>query len=68
MDYKAYSMEWSRRRYLEESIQKYFETGATIDTILDDIVDILEKNINHHKHLATRYQDVLDGIKTLPHN
>lgn len=68
MDYKPYSIEWSRRRYLAESIQKYFDDGETIDVILDDIVDILEKNINHHKHLATRYQDVLDGIKSLPYN
>lgn len=64
MEYKPYSMEWSRRRYLAEAIQQYFNTDASIDTILDDIVDVLEQNVEHHKTRAEKFQEVLDGLKS----
>ena len=67
MDYKPYSMEWSRRRYLAESIQKYFDTDASLDIVLDDIVNVLEENVEHHKSRAERFQNVLDGLKSLPY-
>lgn len=67
MEYKPYSMEWSRRRYLAEAIQQYFNTDASIDTILDDIVDVLEQNVEHHKTRAEKFQEVLDGLKSLPY-
>jgi hypothetical protein len=67
MDYKPYSMEWSRRRYLAEAIQKYFDTDASLDIVLDDIVSVLEENVEHHKSRAERFQEVLDGFKSLPH-
>lgn len=66
MEYKPYSMEWSRRRYLAEAIQQYFNTDASLDTILDDIVDVLEQNVEHHKTRA-KFQEVLDGLKSLPY-
>ena len=49
MDYKPYSMEWSRRRYLAEAIQQYFDTDASVDNVLDDIVSVLEEKVEHHK-------------------
>jgi hypothetical protein len=67
MEYKPYSMEWSRRRYLAEAIQQYFNTDASLDTILDDIVDVLEQNVEHHKTRAEKFQEVLDGLKSLPY-
>jgi len=67
MDHKPYSMEWSRQRYLAEAIQQYFDTDASLDTILDDIVNVLEQNVEHHKSRAERFQEVLDGLKALPH-
>lgn len=67
MEYKPYSMEWSRRRYLAEAIQQYFNTDASLDTILDDIVDVLEQNVEHHKTRAKKFQEVLDGLKSLPY-
>lgn len=67
MDYKPYSMEWSRRRYLAEAIQKYFDTNSTVDTILDDIVGVLEENAEYHKTRAERFQEVIDGLKSLPY-
>ncbi len=67
MTYKPYSMEWNRHRYLAEAIQQYFNTDASVDTILDDIVDVLEKNVDHHKTRAEKFQEVLDGLKSLPY-
>lgn len=67
MTYKPYSMEWNRHRYLAEAIQQYFNTDASVDTILDDIVDVLEKNVEHHKIRAEKFQEVLDGLKSLPY-
>ena len=67
MDYKPYSMEWSRRRYLAEAIQQYFDTDSSLDTILNDIVDVLEENVEHHKNRAERFQEVLDNLKSLPY-
>ena len=67
MNYKPYSMEWSRQRYLAEAIQQYFDTDASLDTILDDIVNVLEQNVEHHKSRAERFQEVLNSLKSLPH-
>lgn len=64
MDYKPYSVEWNRKRYLAESIQQYFNTDASLDTVLDDIVSILEENIQHHRNRADRFQEVLNGLKS----
>lgn len=65
MDYKPYSMEWSRRRYLAEAIQKYFDTDAPVDVILDDIVDVLQHNVADYQSRAEKFQQVLDGLKSL---
>ena len=67
MDYKPYSMEWSRRRYLSEAIQQYFDTDAPVDVILDDIVDVLGQNVAEHQTRAEKFQQVLDGLKSLPY-
>lgn len=41
MNYKPYSPEWSRQRYLREALYAYIEDGVDNDTILDEICDIL---------------------------
>jgi len=68
MDYKPYSMEWNRRRYLVEAIQQYFDSDASVENVLDDIVDILQENVDHHRGRAEKFQTVLDGLKTLSNN
>jgi len=65
MDYKPYSMEWSRRRYLAEAIQQYFDSDAPVDVILDDIVDVLGQNVIEHRTRSEKFQQVLDGLKFL---
>ena len=67
MDYKPYSVEWTRRRYLAEAIQQYFDDNVSVDTVLDDIVSVLEENATEHKSRAERFQEVLDGLKALPY-
>jgi hypothetical protein len=41
MNYKPYSAEWHRYRYLKESIDKYLDDGSDPSFILNDIRDIL---------------------------
>ena len=41
MNYKPYSPEWHRYRYLKESIDKYLDDGIDPTFIVDDIKDIL---------------------------
>ena len=43
MDYRPYSPEWHRRRYLKEALDKYFDDYADIDIIRADILDILSE-------------------------
>ena len=41
MDYKPYSPEWHRKRYLKEALDKYFDDYVDVETIREDIYDIL---------------------------
>jgi hypothetical protein len=66
-DYKPYSVEWSRKRYLSEALQKYFDDDVSVDVILDDIVNVLEQNAEEHRSRAEKFQEVLNGLKALPH-
>jgi predicted transcriptional regulator len=40
-EYKPYSPEWHRKRYLREVIDQYVDDSEEIETILRDICDIL---------------------------
>ena len=66
-DYKPYSAEWSRKRYLSEALQTYFDDNVSVDVILDDIVDVLNQNAEEHRSRAEKFQEVLDGLKSLPY-
>ena len=65
MDYKPYSVEWTRRRYLAEAIQQYFDTDAPTDVILGDIVDVLGQSAAEHQTRAEKFKEVLNGLKFL---
>ncbi len=41
MDYRPYSPEWHRYRYLKEAIDKYLDDYVDNDVIRDDILSIL---------------------------
>ena len=60
MDYKPYSIEWSRRRYLAEAIQQYFDADAPVDVILGDIVNILHESVVENQTICKRIcKDIL---------
>jgi len=63
MDYKPYSLEWSRKRYLSEAIQQYFDADASVETILEDIVDVLEQNASSYRSKADKFEEVLNKLK-----
>ena len=46
MDYKPYSPEWHRKRYLREALDKYFDDYVENELIRDDIMDILHSRAN----------------------
>ena len=43
MDYRPYSPEWHRRRYLKEALDKYFDDYVDTDTIRKDLLSILSE-------------------------
>ena len=63
MNYKPYSMEWNRRRYLSEAIKSYFHDDVKPNVIVDDILDVLSEEIDYYKGRADNLQQVMDGIK-----
>lgn len=66
MEYKPYTIEWTRKRYLSEAIQKYFEDDISVEDIVGDIVDILEQNENYYRGRADKFAYVKNNF--LPEN
>ena len=62
MNYKPYSIEWNRRRYLSEAIKSYFNDEVDPLIVLDDIKDVLAEEINHYQGRASDLQQVMDGL------
>ena len=63
MNYKPYSMEWNRRRYLSDAIKTDFNDEVEPNIIVDDILDVLSEEIDYYKGRADTLQQVMDGIK-----
>ena len=51
MDYKPYSPEWHRKRYLKEALDKYFDDYVDVELIREDIYDIL------HARASSAYEE-----------
>lgn len=62
MEYKPYSLEWTRKRYLSEAIQTYFEDDASAEIVLEDFIDILEEISFKHKKNLERIDVILKGL------
>ncbi len=60
MDYKPYSPEWHRYRYLKEAVDKYIEDYVDPNFIMNDIRDIL------HIRSETEYEE-FSRINQLEH-
>lgn len=53
MDYRPYSPEWHRKRYLREALYKYLDDCVDNPTIYSDILDILsERAEKAHKEFT----------------
>jgi len=65
MEYKPYSLEWSRKRYLNEAIQKYFDSDVNAEVVIDDIIDCLSESVAFHKSRSEKIQIVIDSISGL---
>jgi cell fate (sporulation/competence/biofilm development) regulator YlbF (YheA/YmcA/DUF963 family) len=65
MNYKPYSPEWTRKRYLNESIQNYFDNDIPVGIIINDLKDILEDNIQHYKSKTEKLEKVLSELNSI---
>jgi hypothetical protein len=65
MDYKPYSIEWSRKRYLSEAIQQYFDDNVSVDVVLNDIVDVLLENTSYHRERAEKFEQLMVELEKL---
>lgn len=62
MDYKPYSIEWSRKRYLAEAIKNYFDDDASAEVVLEDIGSILYEWQQEHQSHLNKLQTIIKGI------
>ena len=62
MEYKPYTLEWSRKRYLFEAIQKYFDDDASAEVVLDDITDILQEWESRHMKSVSKIKSILKSL------
>ena len=62
MDYKPYSPEWHRKRYLKEAIDTYLDDYVENDTIVNDILDILKSRMRNALENANKLEDLISKI------
>jgi hypothetical protein len=58
MNYKPYSPEWHRKRYLKEALDKYLDESINNEIILDDILDILSERSERAYEEFSRINDL----------
>jgi hypothetical protein len=58
MNYKPYSPEWHRKRYLKEALDKYLDESINNEVILDDILDILSERSERAYEEFSRINDL----------
>lgn len=63
MDYKPYSSEWHRKRYLKEAIDKYFDDYAGNEVIHSDLMDILSARMTAAVNEVNKVMDLKDKLK-----
>ncbi len=65
MDYKPYSPEWHRKRYLKESLDKYFDDYVDNEVIHGDIMDILSDRMSVAVNEVNKVLDLKDKLKDI---
>ena len=64
MDYKPYSPEWHRKRYLQEAIFKYLDDYVENDIIINDIKDILSERSDKAYQEYTKLNQLKAKLRT----
>jgi len=64
MDYKPYSPEWHRKRYLKEALDKYLDDYVDNDIIMCDIVSILSERSEQAYEEFTRLNDLESKLQS----
>ena len=62
MDYKPYSPEWHRKRYIKEALDKYFDDYVDVDIIREDIYDILHARANEAYEEYNRVNKLAESL------
>ncbi len=62
MDYRPYSPEWHRKRYLQEAIFKYLDDYVENDIIINDIKDILSERSDKAYQEYTKLNQLNDKL------
>ena len=63
MDYKPYSPEWHRKRYLKEALDKYFDDYVENEVIHGDLMDILSARMSTAVNEVNKVLDLKDKLK-----
>ena len=63
MDYKPYSPEWHRKRYLKEALDKYFDDHVENEVIHGDLMDILSMRMSAAVNEVNKVMDLRDKLK-----
>jgi|TARA_B100001939_G_scaffold277827_1_gene246232 hypothetical protein len=63
MDYKPYSPEWHRKRYLKEALDTYFDDYVDNDVIFGDMMDILSARMSAAVDEVNKVMDLKDKLK-----
>ena len=63
MDYKPYSPEWHRKRYLKEALDKYFDDYVDNEVIHCDLMDILSARMSSAVNEVNKVLDLKDKLK-----
>ena len=64
MDYKPYSPEWHRKRFLKELLDKYLDDYASNEIIREDILDILSERSESAYAEFTRLTELESMLKS----
>ena len=63
MDYKPYSPEWHRKRYLKEALDMYFDDYVDNEVIFSDMMDILSVRMSAAVDEVNKVIDLKDKFK-----
>ena len=63
MDYKPYSPEWHRKRYLKEALDTYFDDYVENEVIHSDLMDILSVRMSAAVDEVNKVMDLRDKLK-----